>query len=275
MAGNKFINRGGINTSAQRNSEGDHFHVQRDTAADLMKEDEAQGKRIDDGLPLEEPQFCEGSGASKLNKVINEECKQRGLFSDPTKCTAQVETRGQIENPINGSGELKEVSTVKQLKRLLFVEGEGFTEGKDASLNYKRLVLTCDADDHGYIIVEQLIWLLLCFRLVFYPFLANPSIIIQLSPLANYYPNDKTLGFKKRVKKMLFDVREVLEFLQTEGVNTKRLLRFKGTASMGEPHMRDLSKLPFSVSRKTLRPFSENLILHGNPQRWSSTRRIC
>ena len=83
MAGNKFINRDGINTSAQRNCEGDHFHVQRDAAADLMKENEAQEKRIDDGLPLEEAQFCEGSGASKLNKVINEECKQRGLFSDP------------------------------------------------------------------------------------------------------------------------------------------------------------------------------------------------
>ena len=202
----------------------------------MMKENEAQGKRIDDGLPLEEAQFCEGSSASKLNEVINEECKQRGLFSDPTKCTAQMETRGQIENPINGSGELKEVSTVKQLNQLLFVEGEGFTEGKDATLKYKRLVLTCDADNYGYVIVEQLIWLLLCFRRVFYPFLVNPSIIIQLSPLVNYYPNDKTLGFKKRAKKILFDVREVLEFLQTEGVQTKRLLRFKGTGSMGEPH---------------------------------------
>ena len=162
---------------------------------------------------------------------------------------------------------LKEVSTVKQLKRLLFVEGEGFTEGKDATLKYKRLVLSCDADDHGYIIVEQLIWLLLCFRRVFFPFLVNPSIIIQLSPLANYYPNDKTLGFKRHAK-MLFDVREMLEFLQTEGVNTKRLLRFKGTGSMGEPHMRDLAKRAFSVTRKTLRPFSESLILRGNPQRW-------
>ena len=188
MAGNKFINRGGINTSAQRNSEGDHFHVQRDTAADLIKEDEAQGKRIDDGLPLEEPQFCEGSGASKLNKVINEECKQRGLFSDPTKCTAQVKTCGQIENPINGSGKLKEVSTVKQLKRLLFVEGEGFIEGKDASLNYKRLVLTCDADDHGYIIVEQLIWLLLCFRFGVLPFPREPEHHHTAEPACKLLP---------------------------------------------------------------------------------------
>ena len=98
-----------------------------------------------------------------------------------------MEIRGQIENSISGSGELKEVSTVKQLKRLLFVEGKGFTEGKDATLKYERLVLTCDVDDYGYIIMEQLTWLLLCFRRVFYPFLVNPSIIIQLSPLGNYY----------------------------------------------------------------------------------------
>ena len=149
---------------------------------------------------------------------------------------------------------LKEVTTVKQLKRLLFVECEGFTAGKDATLKYKRLVLTCDADAYGYIIVEQLIWLLLCFRQVFYSFLVNPSSIIQLSPFANYYPNDKTLGFKRHAKKMLFDVREVLEFLQTEGVNTKRLLRFKGTGSMGEPHMHDLAKRAFTVTRKNIAP---------------------
>jgi len=66
---------------------------------------------------------------------------------------------------------------------------------------------------------------------------------------------------------MLFDVREMLEFLQTEGVNTKCLLRFKGTGNMGELHMRDLAKRAFNVTRKTLRPFSESLILRGNPQR--------